>query len=57
MMQTPALQDKLCLKFLLVIVPEVLLICLGTEAEVNSQASIRDTYVTKPTFLYCESNR
>lgn len=52
MMQNPALQDKLCLKFLLITVPEYLLICSRTEAEENSQASIIGTPVLQNGLSY-----
>lgn len=56
MMQSPALQDKLCLKFLLVIVPEVFAHLLRAwNRSKHSGQSYRDASVTKYTFLYCES--
>lgn len=51
-MQNPALQDKLCLKFLLVLCLEYVLISSGTEAEVNSQASIVGTPVLQNWLSY-----
>ena len=57
MMQNPALQDKLCLKFLLVVVPEVFAhILRDLSRSQQSGQYYRDTWVSKSTFFYCESN-
>lgn len=57
MMQNPALQDKLCLKFLLVIVPGVFAHTLRDWSRSKQSGQYgRDTCVTTSTFLHCESN-
>lgn len=58
MMQNLALQDKLCLKFLLVIVPEVFAHMLRDWSRSKQSVQYyRDTYVSKLTFLHYESNK
>lgn len=56
-MQNPALQDKLCLKFLLVVEPEVFAHMLRDWSRSKQSGQYyRDTCVTKSMGFYCESN-